>query len=688
MQNLAELLNSKKTVFIGRSPENDIVLDDAQTSPIHCQVSKIKKGVYMVVDLESETGTFVNDKRISKGIAGEYDTIKVGNHVFQLDEAQEQSQSKPQEEPTGNQQTNQPKSEPTWEQSFTGTRTENTSDQRPGKNSHKKEKIIVYFLAAPEDEPTCEAVHKHLSTIRFSSSLPIEMVGEFKMTGGEDIASYRQKVNDANIYLAFVSVDFLNNNSCYELLKTAIDNHNQRKAILLPILVRNCMWKTTPFASLPLLPKNQQPLNNKQFWNSEDDALTSVADDIYHSISELTKDSTPEAPLAVTSTTTLKTNWRGGYLWKNFWKRTAAYLLDIGIIMIPMMVVLYLVFGDDFFTEAKDRAMYYAVINTSLLVLIYSFFDSSGWRGTPGKAIMKLQITDDAGNPISFSKAFLRNIFKFFLFGFLSSLDETGVITLVMIIVQIACYVTTRKFIHDYLTHTVIGERLKKAAVPVTAVKTEGSPANTVIATKASRSMAPTIAGIVGLLCVVLFLVLKFVEKDRFKNDEYGNNNSTGTSETHLPVAAINPKSDLTEATKSELISAVKYSDETEIEAMRKLDISVLSRAFMGDQLVTATTAVNDLIAARTYYDATLERQEFHQFALSDDGMKAEVRLTETWSGTLYSADNNSCVGKIPSHSITQTIYFEQTNSAWMVYNIVYDNLVQPQPVPCDDSRN
>ena len=47
----------------------------------------------MVVDLQSETGTFINDQRISKSIAGEYDSIKVGSHVFQLQAMGEQAKS-------------------------------------------------------------------------------------------------------------------------------------------------------------------------------------------------------------------------------------------------------------------------------------------------------------------------------------------------------------------------------------------------------------------------------------------------------------------------------------------------------------------------------------------------------------------------------------------------------------------
>lgn len=686
MSSLTELLSNKKTVFIGRSQENDIVIDDPLISPIHCQVSKIKSGAFMVVDLESESGTFINDKKITKGIAGEYDTIRVGNQIFQLNEIVETATAATGESIASNKETTAVHPQIQTLANLSSQENASTTNQQSNKTAKGKEKIIVYFLAAPEDEATCEAVHKHLSTIRFSSPLPIEMLGDFKMTGGEDINTYREKVNQADIFLAFVSVDFLNNNNCYELLKTAIENHNKGKAILLPILVRNCMWKTTPFANLPLLPKNQQPLNNKQYWNSEDDALTSVADDIYHSISELTKDSTPHAPIAVTNTTTLKTNWRGNYLWKNFLKRTAAYLLDICILVLPIMVVLYFIIGDDYFSEARETLLFYSLINTSLLVLVYSFFDSSKWRGTPGKAIMKLQITDDAGNPISFGKAFIRNIFKFFLFGFLSSLDESGVVSLLMILAQIGCYVGTRKFIHDYLTYTIIGERLKLETAPVKTTGGEEPGIRTVSANRTSKSMAPTIAGIVALICVVLFVVFKFVLKDSaLKEPIVASNYSGGTTDENLPVSNnAGPKPD--EETKAALISAIKNGNASEIEALQKLDASVLNHAFTGNQLNLSVATINNLIQQRTYITSTLENQAFHQFKLTADGKAAEVYLTETWSSVLYSLDYNTCTGKIPSRAVSQTVYLQLVNNEWMIYNIVYDNPNPPQAIPCDDA--
>ena len=303
--------------------------------------------------------------------------------------------------------------------------------------------------------------------------------GDFKISAGENIQQYKEQLYSADIVLVFVSVDLLNNDECYERLKKVIANHNSRKTTLLPILARNCMWKATPFANLPLLPKNQHPLNDKQFWNSEDDALTSVVDDIYKAINDLDVAQTPGEVKSQSQTVvpklSLEIDWRKNYLWKVFWKRVAASLLDVLIIGIPLYILFYLMVmntamaqaTDDYYyydtgyrdpTEKLLMIIFYYIVIAVLQILICSFMESSQWRGTPGKRIMKLQITDQAGNPISFGKAFLRNIIKW-IFSAFSGIGN-GASAILYIIAQIIAYSQTKKFFHDQLSNTVIGERV------------------------------------------------------------------------------------------------------------------------------------------------------------------------------------------------------------------------------------
>ncbi|MFM9911104.1 MAG: RDD family protein [Chitinophagaceae bacterium] len=463
MPTILEILNSKYTVFVGSASENDIVFSDPDTSPRHCQLSKVGDDNYLIVDLSSATGTFVNNKKIEKEFITEADFITVGGNIFQLSKKVVANSSDAKKETT-----TAPIPKPIKENSD------------PLKQSttagSTKSKITVYFLSAPEDENITKAIDKHLSNIRFNTNLPVEINGDYKIEAGTTINQYKQKLFEADIVLVFVSVDLLNNDECYERLKKVISNHNSQKTTLLPILARNCMWKATPFANLPLLPKNQQPLNNKQFWNSEDDALTEVVKDIYAAINDFAKPEGKEKIVkqGMPSKAILEIDWRKNYLWKVFWKRVAATLLDGLIIAFPLYLIFYaLIFnsvqaqGGDFYDQSYAgmsegtalTILFYFFMMVVAQILIYSYMESSSWRGTIGKRIMKLQITDNNGNPISFKKAMMRNIIKLLISAF-SSIGN-GIIVFIYLIAQVIAYSQTKKFFHDQLSNTVIGERLE-----------------------------------------------------------------------------------------------------------------------------------------------------------------------------------------------------------------------------------
>lgn len=468
MSTILDILANKYTVFVGSSPENDVVFSEAETSPRHCQISKVGDNNFLIADLNSATGTFVNNKKIDKEFITESDFITVGSNIFQLSK-----------KVTTDVNTNPPaqafvnKPEQAVEAPVAPSP---VKEEKPADSTKKK--ISVYFLSAPEDENISHAIDKHLSTIRFNTNLPIEIDGDFKIGAGENIAQHKQKLFEADIVLVFVSVDLLNNDTCYERLKKVIANHNNRKTILLPILARNCMWKATPFASLPLLPKNQQPLNNKQFWNSEDDALTEVVNDIYKAINDFAKPEVKDTKVLAgpSQKTVLEIDWRKNYLWKVFWKRVAASLLDGLIIGLPLYLVFYVLvlgsvqsynsYSNDYYNyennymsgETAVKIIFYYLMMVGAQILIYAFMESSSWRGTPGKRIMKLQITDKAGNPISFQKAIVRNIIKL-LIGAFSNIGS-GILVIIYAIAQIISYTQTKKFFHDQLSNTVIGERM------------------------------------------------------------------------------------------------------------------------------------------------------------------------------------------------------------------------------------
>ena len=157
----------------------------------------------------------------------------------------------------------------------------------PASEPVKRDQLLVYFLAAPEDQDDCNQVDEFLSPIIRNSKIPIIICSDYNVPPGEDVEKHKEKLYEADIVLAFGSKDFISNDDTYERTKKVIERYNNNETVLLAILVHNFFWKLPPFGLLPILPKNQQPIKNAKFWNSEDDAFTAVVEEIYKTIEEL-----------------------------------------------------------------------------------------------------------------------------------------------------------------------------------------------------------------------------------------------------------------------------------------------------------------------------------------------------------------------------------------------------------------
>lgn len=128
-----------------------------------------------------------------------------------------------------------------------------------------------------------------------------------------------------------------------------------------------------------------------------------------------------------------------------FWKRVAAYILDVIILYIPNMLIMKAMGGDAaqatlrqaiLAAPADPHAMlaaygqfYSSMAGTSLVtfalaLLYFALCESSAWQATVGKLALGIRVTDLQGNRISFLRALGRYPAKFlsaiiFFIGFL-----------------------------------------------------------------------------------------------------------------------------------------------------------------------------------------------------------------------------------------------------------------------------
>ncbi|MGH9803514.1 MAG: toll/interleukin-1 receptor domain-containing protein, partial [Blastocatellia bacterium] len=103
------------------------------------------------------------------------------------------------------------------------------------------------------------------------------------------------RINQAQIVLLLISSDFLASDYCYEKEMTiAMERHERGEAIVLPIILRDCLWKDTPFSKLQALPKNCTPVED---WPTWDKAFTNIAEGIRDAVKRLrAKAAQPTAP--------------------------------------------------------------------------------------------------------------------------------------------------------------------------------------------------------------------------------------------------------------------------------------------------------------------------------------------------------------------------------------------------------
>lgn len=79
-------LPSGQTLTIGRSDANDIIIDSMAVSSLHARIDSVS-ATYIVTDLESTNGTFVNEELIATHTLRDQDIILIGKHELLFDKS-------------------------------------------------------------------------------------------------------------------------------------------------------------------------------------------------------------------------------------------------------------------------------------------------------------------------------------------------------------------------------------------------------------------------------------------------------------------------------------------------------------------------------------------------------------------------------------------------------------------------
>jgi hypothetical protein len=82
----------------------------------------------------------------------------------------------------------------------------------------------------------------------------------------------------ADIILLLISIDFINSPYCYDIeLDRALERHTAGEAVVIPVILRSCVWKSTSFGNVQAVPKYGRPVALRP---DRDEALINVAEGI------------------------------------------------------------------------------------------------------------------------------------------------------------------------------------------------------------------------------------------------------------------------------------------------------------------------------------------------------------------------------------------------------------------------
>lgn len=141
----------------------------------------------------------------------------------------------------------------------------------------------IFFSYSHDDEDLRDQLEVHLAALKRRGV--IETWHDRRITAGDDFSGeISENLQDSNVILLLVSPSFVASDYCYDIeMRTALEMHDAGTARVIPVILRYCDWKQTPFGSLRATPRDGKPV---RAWPDIDEAFLDVVEDIKKSLPE------------------------------------------------------------------------------------------------------------------------------------------------------------------------------------------------------------------------------------------------------------------------------------------------------------------------------------------------------------------------------------------------------------------
>src|SRR5271165_259640 len=118
----------------------------------------------------------------------------------------------------------------------------------------------VFYSYSHKDEDLRDHLDTHLTLLKREGF--ISTWHDRKITPGDEFDHViNESLNTSDVILFLVSPHFLASQYCRDIeIRRAMERYENREAIVIPIILKPCVWTSEAFAKLQVLPKNCRPL--------------------------------------------------------------------------------------------------------------------------------------------------------------------------------------------------------------------------------------------------------------------------------------------------------------------------------------------------------------------------------------------------------------------------------------------
>jgi len=151
---------------------------------------------------------------------------------------------------------------------------------------------LNFFISySHKDEDFKETLDEHLSILKRQGLITTWNDRDI-IAGTEWEEEISANLETADIIILLVSSSFIASDYCYSKeVQCAIDRHDNKDTLVIPIIVRRCHWDETPFHKIQSVPTDGRPIAS---WENIDDGWYNAITGIRKAINELNNEKNEE----------------------------------------------------------------------------------------------------------------------------------------------------------------------------------------------------------------------------------------------------------------------------------------------------------------------------------------------------------------------------------------------------------